>query len=180
MRSVAKSPYPTEFTRALGRVVLAGTNLEAETVLVYRSMFGSSKRHEPDGFTPAMVRLRKSLRKEMQGPALWEVLAYLRQSQHLWNRRSRVVHALWSARPDSSGRFLARRIRDPTEPFLMSIADLDRLANDITEHRRGFNKIMILIPAELHNKGSGAQTRPMINEELRSLWDETPEAQGDS
>lgn len=62
----------------------------------------------------------------------------------------------------------------------MSIADLDRLANDITEHRRGFNKIMILIPAELHNKGSGAQTRPMINEELRSLWDETPEAQGDS
>jgi hypothetical protein len=104
---------PPDLVSAIGRVAVNGTRLEVDLVGTLWSALGhlapirrtGGKVQVPaDQVTRAVEELRLVAKSRLRGAFLAEVRAWLDSAKAEMDRRSRVVHGVWTPVPDDVGR----------------------------------------------------------------------------
>lgn len=139
---MAEARLPIGLVTAIGRVTVNGTRLDTDVVVLMGAMVGyagprtrlrsdSPLDAPPDSFSRAVDDIRRLVRKRLRGPLLDATLAYLADAKRVYRQRNDVVHGVWSALPDGRGRHTCMLMRDPGRPLLLSVQEVDALADEI-------------------------------------------------
>lgn len=160
---------PEPLVQAIGRVAVNGARLDADVVVTMGSMVGytgatSGARSrgivaQPNDFSRSVDLIRELVRSHVKGPLAADVLDYLAKSKSVYRRRSVVIHGIWSVEPVKSDRHSCMGMRDPGKTALMSIAEVNGLADEIHQVRSMLVPIQPRLVAVLPHMSENVEAR---------------------